>query len=101
MFKSIFSKYLATFTTILLACITAILLAVSSRIAADSYAIQRDTMNSSVGSASLVIDIYIEEGGYESIYSSFYRGSDLQKLKNGEFLERAGRAIAKGVLESF
>lgn len=80
MFKSIFSKYLATFTTILLACITAILLAVSSRIAADSYAIQRDTMNSSVGSASLVIDIYIEEGGYESIYSSFYQGSDLQKL---------------------
>lgn len=80
MFKSIFGKYLATFTAILIACITAILLAVSSRIAADSYAVQRDTMNSSVGSASLVIDIYIEEGGYESIYTAFAQGSDLQKL---------------------
>ena len=27
--------------------------------------------------------------------------SDLQKLKNEEFLEKAGKAIAEGVLESF
>ena len=80
LFKSIFSKYLATFTVILLACITAILFAVSSRIAADSYNIQRDTMNASAGSAALVIDTYLENSEYENIYTSFYHNSDLQRV---------------------
>ncbi len=80
MFKSIFGKYLATFTVILIACITAILFAVSSRIAADSYNIQRETMSSSAGSAALVIDIYLEQEGYDSIYSAFGEGSDLKRL---------------------
>ncbi len=80
MFKSIFSKYLATFTVILLACITAILFAVSSRISADSYNIQRDTMNASAGSTALVIDTYLENSGYDAIYEAFYYSSDLQRM---------------------
>lgn len=82
MFKSIFGKYLATFTVILIACITAILFAVSSRIAADSYSVQRDTMSATGGSATLVIDIYLEEYGYESIYAAFTYNSELQRLIN-------------------
>lgn len=80
LFKSIFSKYLATFTVILIACITAVLVAVSSRIATDSYNIQRDTMNASAGSTALVIDNYLENKGYESLYSAFYNESDLQRV---------------------
>lgn len=80
MFKSIFGKYLTTFTVILLACIIAILFAVSSRIAADSYAVQRDTMNVSVGSAALVVDVYLEDNGYDKIYTAFSEGSDLARL---------------------
>ncbi len=80
LFKSIFSKYLATFTVILIACITAVLFAVSSRIATDSYNVQRDTMNASAGSTALVIDNYLENKGYESLYSAFYPESDLQRI---------------------
>lgn len=80
MFKSIFGKYLWAFTVILLACITAILLAVSSRISADSYTIQRDTMNASLGSTALVVDSYLEKNGYDTIYTAFTEGSDLQSL---------------------
>lgn len=80
MFKSIFGKYLATFTVILIACITAILFAVSSRIAADSYNIQHETMSASAGSAALVIDIYLEQEGYDNIYSAFREDSELQRL---------------------
>lgn len=80
MFKSIFGKYLATFTVILIACITAILFAVSSRITADSYNIQRETMSSSAGTTALLIDIYLEEEGYGKIYDSFEEKSDLKKI---------------------
>ena len=80
MFKSIFSKYLATFTVILIACITAILYAVSSRIATDSYNIQNKMMSNSAGTTALLIDIYLEEDGYERIYDSFGEKSDLQKI---------------------
>ena len=80
MFKSIFGKYLATFTVILIACITAILFAVSSRIAADSYNIQNKMMSNSAGTTALLIDIYLEEDGYERIYDSFGEKSDLQKI---------------------
>jgi signal transduction histidine kinase len=80
MFKSIFSKYLATFTVILIACITAILFAVSSRIAADSYNIQNKTMANSAGTTALLVDIYLEDAGYGSIYDSFGEESDLQQI---------------------
>lgn len=80
MFKSIFSKYLATFTVILIACITAILFAVSSRIAADSYQVQQDAMSSSAGTTALLVDIYLEEKGYGKLYSSFEDESDLQQI---------------------
>ena len=82
MFKSIFGKYLATFTVILIACITAILFAVSSRITADSYKIQHETMAGSAGTTALLIDIYLEETGYNRIYDSFGKYSDLQQIIN-------------------
>jgi hypothetical protein len=82
MFKSIFSKYLATFTVILIACITAILFAVSSRITADSYNIQHETMSGSAGTTALLIDIYLEQEGYNRIYDSFGEKSDLQQIIN-------------------
>lgn len=80
MFKSIFSKYLATFTVILVACITAILFAVSSRVAVDSYNMQRGSMSVSAGSAAIVIDNYLETNGYDKIYNAFSRDSGLQML---------------------
>lgn len=80
MFKSIFSKYLTTFTVILVCCIMAILLAVSSRISHESYAMQRDTMNASAGSTAIVIENYLDDYGYDKLYTSFYANGDLQDL---------------------
>ncbi len=78
MFKSIFSKYLATFTVILVCCIVAILLAVSSRISHESYTIQRDSMNSAAGSTAIVLDTYLDENGYDSLYSVFDDDNQIQ-----------------------
>lgn len=69
MFKTIFSRYLATFTIILVCCILTILLAVSSRISHESYSVQHDAMNSSAGSAALIIDAHINQNGYDAIYT--------------------------------
>ena len=80
MFKSIFSKYLTTFTVILLACITAIILAVSARVSADSYEIQRDKMTASAGLTALVLDSYLDSYGYNSLYTAFSQDSDLREL---------------------
>lgn len=80
MFKSIFSKYLTTFTVILVGCIMAILLAVSSRISAESYALQREAMSSSAGSTALVIESYLRDNGYDKIYTAFSEDSDIQNL---------------------
>lgn len=80
MFKSIFSKYLATFTVILICCIMAILLAVSSRVSNDAYAVRRETMNASAGSTAMIIKTYLEGGGYDSIYTAFDPDSEMQEL---------------------
>ncbi len=77
MFKSIFSKYLWAFTVILLVCITAILLTVSSHVASESFELQRDTMGISLDSTTTVIDGYLEQRGYEKLYTAFEKGSDL------------------------
>ena len=90
MFKTLFGKYLTTFTVILICCIMAILLAVSSRISNESYNIQRDSMNASAGSAAIVIESFLEENGYERIYNSFYSSSDMQDLI--EFFADTSRA---------
>lgn len=80
MFKSIFSKYLTTFTIILICCILVILLAVSSRISNESYTIQRDTMNASAGSTAMVLETYLNEHGYNAIYNAFGEGSYASKF---------------------
>ncbi len=80
MFKSIFGKYLTAFTVILVSCIAAILLAVTSRIAGDSYTMQRETMKSASGSTSLVVQAYLDSAGYDQIYTAFSPNSDLQVL---------------------
>ncbi len=80
MFKSIFGKYLATFSVILVICITTILFAVSSRVAVDSYNMQRSSMDISAGSTSIVIDNYLETNGYGKIYTAFEEESGLQRL---------------------
>ena len=80
MFKSIFSKYLTTFTVILVCCIVVILVAVSSRISTESYAIQRDAMDASAGSAALVIESHLGEKGYNNLYTAFKPKSKLQSL---------------------
>lgn len=80
MFKSIFGKYLATFTVILVACIAAILFAVSSRVATDSFYLQRETMSTSAGSTAFIVDSYLDDNGYNALYSSFDDESDLKKL---------------------
>lgn len=80
MFKTIFGKYLAAFTAILGVCICAIIFAVSSRVAVDSYNMQRTSMEVSAGSATIVIDTYLENSGYDRIYGCFYNDSDLQRL---------------------
>ncbi len=79
-FKSIFGKYLAAFTSILIVCIGTIIFAVSSRVAVDSYNMQRGAMDVSAGSAVIVIDTYLENNGYDNIYGCFYENSDLQRL---------------------
>jgi len=79
-FKSIFGKYLATFTVILAVCITAILFAVSARVSIDSYNMQSNSMNISAGSVSIVIDSYLETNDYSKIYTAFEKDSGLQKL---------------------
>ena len=78
--KSIFGKYLMTFTVILLCCIIVILFAVSTNIADESYAVQRDIINSSAGSTSIVLESYLSDTGYEGIYSAFSENSDMQEL---------------------
>lgn len=90
MFKTLFGKYLTTFTIILLCCILAILLAVSSRISNETYKIQRDAMNSSAGSAAIVIESFLDDNGYERLYNSFYKTSDMQDLI--EFFADTSRA---------
>ncbi len=82
MFKNIFSKYLMTFTVILFCCILAIILAVSSRTANESFLIKRDTMNTSVGSTAILIETYLDENGYSSIYKAFESNGDLQITVN-------------------
>ena len=80
MFKSIFGKYLTAFTVILVCCISAILLAVSSRIAVDSYNVQKSTMENSAGNISIVVEGYLKDNGYGSIYQAFGNRSELQRL---------------------
>lgn len=80
MFKSIFSKYLTTFTVILVCCIMAILLAVSSRVANESYTVRRETMNSTAGSTAIIIESHLNEKGYDSIYGLFAKEKDFQAL---------------------
>lgn len=80
MFKSIFGKYLTAFTVILVCCISAVLLAVSSRIAVDSYNIQKSTMENSAGNISIVVEGFLKDNGYESIYQAFGNKSELQRL---------------------
>ncbi len=90
MFKSIFSKYLTTFTIILVCCIMAILFAVTSRTARESFNTQRSAMTVSAGSAAMVIENYLVDNGYDKIYTSFERGSDFQNLLN--YYSRTARA---------
>jgi len=90
MFKSIFSKYLTTFTVILVCCIMAILFAVTSRTARESYNMQRSTMNVSAGSAAMVIENYLVENGYDKIYTAFDDNDDFQKLLS--YYSRTARA---------
>ncbi|MBO5869477.1 MAG: HAMP domain-containing histidine kinase [Clostridia bacterium] len=80
MFKSLFSKYLTTFTVILVVCITAIILAVSSRVSVDSYNIQKDSMNVAAGSAGIIIENYLEINGYDKIHGAFSEGVGLQNV---------------------
>ncbi len=82
MFKSIFSKYLTTFTIILICCILAILLAVSTRISQDSYAVQRQTMTASAGSTAVLVESYLEENGYDKIYTAFPKDGEMRKMLN-------------------
>ena len=81
MFKTIFGKYLAAFTAILGVCICAIIFAVSSRVAVDSYNMQRTSMDVSAGSATIVIDTYLENGGYDRIYGCFYNDSEVRAFR--------------------
>ncbi len=90
MFKSIFSKYLTTFTVILVCCIMAILFAVTSRTARESYNMQRSTMSVSAGSAAMVIENYLAENGYDKIYTAFDDNDDFQKLLS--YYSRTARA---------
>lgn len=69
-----------TFTVILLCCIIVILFAVSSNIADDSYAIQREMMDSSAGSTSIVLESHLSVVGYDGIYFSFGEQTDMQRL---------------------
>lgn len=80
MFKSIFSKYLTTFTIILICCILAILLAVSTRISQDTYVVQRESMNASAGSTAMLIESYLVENGYDKIYTVYSDAGEMQKL---------------------
>ncbi len=82
MFKSIFSKYLTTFTVILVCCIMAILFAVTSRTARESYNIQKSTMTVSAGSAAMVIENHLVDNGYDKLYTDFDSNGEFQKLLN-------------------
>ncbi len=83
MFRSIFSKYLAIFTAILVCCIAAILLAVTSRITNDAYAVRRDAMSSAACSTSVMIENYIESYGYNSLISSIGEGKTMEQVLQG------------------
>ncbi len=82
MFKSIFSKYLTTFTVILVFCIMAILFAVTSRTARESYQTQHSAMTVSAGSAAMVIENYLVDNGYDKIYTVFDDEDYFQNLLN-------------------
>ncbi len=90
--KSIFAKYLAAFTVVLVTCISIILIAVSSLIAEESHAMQRENMKSTCGNISLVIENYLGTYGYESIYSAFNDENGLN-----EIVEYTSNSINSGI----
>ncbi len=90
MFKSIFGKYLTTFTVILFCCISAILLAVSSRVAKDSYNIQYNSMTASAGSTAIVIEGFVWDNGYDAIYTAFAPNSYLSEIL--EYVAQSSRS---------
>lgn len=69
-----------TFTVILLCCIIVILFAVSSNIAGESYAVQREMMSSAAGSTSIVLESHLSAVGYDGLYLSFGEHTDMQRL---------------------
>lgn len=83
MFRSIFSKYLAIFTAILVCCIVAILLAISSRITNDAYAVRRDAMSAAAGSSSVMIENYVELYSYHSLINAFGDGMVMDDVLEG------------------
>lgn len=78
--KSIFAKYLTAFTVILFLCISTILLVVTSKASHESYDLHQDKMRASAGSITLFVEDYLDDNGYDAIYSSFGPGGSLQRI---------------------
>ncbi len=58
----------------------AILLAVSSRVSKENYAVRRESMNTSAGSTALIVESYLTENGYNNLYTVFSKEDSFQML---------------------
>lgn len=80
MFKSIFSKYLFTFTVILFICIATILFVMTAMISDYTANTRRETMNTTAGNAAIVTEVFMEHNGYISLDEAFAESGELLRL---------------------
>ncbi len=80
MFKSIFSKYLTTFTVILLSCILAIIASVTVVTVDDMRSAQYSTMRSVAGSVAAAIEAVAKDMSFNSVDETFTRSGTVKSV---------------------
>ncbi len=80
MFKSIFSKYLFTFTLILFVCIVSILFVMTAMISDYTRGTQQESMALTAGNATQFVDLFITHNKYDGVAQAFSIREDLSRL---------------------
>ena len=80
LFKSIFSKYLFTFTLILLLCIVSILFVMTAMVSDYTSDIQHEKMLNTAGNTVNVINVIMSRNNYESLDEAFADDGEMYKL---------------------
>lgn len=90
MFKSIFSKYLFTFTIILFVCIASILFVMTAMISDHSRTTQHEAMSITAGNTTKIVDLFLSRQDTGSADKDFFDRNNLVYLldfmaANGDF----------------